>query len=115
MVARAEAGDPLTQTALATAYHEGLGVDQNPALAFHWFLAAAKQGHAGAQLMIAAAYDIGKHVERDPIEAAHWAALSKAGGNELGDVFFASVTSKMSEAERRRVAALLKQRHPDAF
>lgn len=110
---RAENGDPVAQAHLATSYHEGLGVGQNPDLAIHWWSAAAKQGHSGSQLMLAVSYDVGKVMPLDLIEAGYWAARSKDAGNELGALFLDSVVRKLGVDGSSRLIATLRERHPN--
>lgn len=104
-------GDPVAQTKLATAYHEGLGVKQNPQRAFNFWMAAASQGHGGAQSMIAAAYDVGKVVAQNKVEAAYWATLSTRNGNVLGEALLGTLLSEMSEEDKSRLLLLFDERH----
>lgn len=103
-------GDPVAQSKLAIAYHEGLGVEQNPTRAFNFSLAAAKQGHAGAQAMVSASYDSGKVVPQDLVEALFWASLSKAAGNCLGDAMYYSIFKKVTFEQGKAAARLMIER-----
>ena len=103
-------GDPVAQGRLATAYHEGLGVERNPSRAFNFWLAAAKQGHAGAQVMISASYDTGTEVTKDLVEALFWASLSKAAKNPLGEAMYVSLFKKCTFEQRQAAARLMIER-----
>ncbi len=103
-------GDPVAQSKLATAYHEGLGVEQNPTRAFNFWLAAAEQGHAGAQAMICAAYHTGTVATKDPVEALFWAVLNKEAKNPLGEALFVSLFKKSTIEQRQAVDRLMIER-----
>ncbi|KAB2699201.1 sel1 repeat family protein [Ochrobactrum sp. Kaboul] len=103
-------GDPFAQTRLATAYHEGLGVEQDPTRAFNFFLAAARQGHSGAQSMVSVSYDVGNVVPQDLVEALFWAMLSKAAGHSLGDAMYHSIMQKVTFEQGKAACQLLVER-----
>lgn len=103
-------GDPNAQGRLATAYHEGLGVERNPSRAFNFWLLAAKQGHAGAQAMISASYDTGSSIPKDPVEALFWASLSKAAKNPAGEALYDSLMRTLTFEQRQAAARLLVER-----
>lgn len=63
---------------MGTAYDEGLGVDEDPAIALEWFRRAAAQGHTLAEHNLGNAYAAGRGVAADAAEAVRW--WLKAGG-----------------------------------
>lgn len=85
---RAEQGDAQSQYDLAYLYYKSgsdpeiSGVTRSERLAAHWYLEAAKQGHASAQYNMAVLHLHGHGVERDAIEAYAWLLQSSANGNE---------------------------------
>ncbi|YBV97113.1 sel1 repeat family protein [Phyllobacteriaceae bacterium JZ32] len=111
----AQRGDPDAQTRLAIAYHEGLGVEQNPQRAFNWWLAAANQGHSGAQGMIATAYDVGVAVEQDKSEALYWALLSSVNGNGIGNVMVPAISKDLTPDAIRAVLQRIDREYPGAL
>ena len=58
-------------------YHLGLGVDKNDKQAFHWFIRAAEQDHAGAQASLGEMYKHGWGVEQDDAAAQKWFSRSQ--------------------------------------
>ncbi len=75
-------GDINSQVLLAELYYLGLGGAKDPINAEHWYLKAAKQGHAHAQLML---YKFYKNSD-NPEKMAHslfWLQQAKAAGYKL--------------------------------
>ena len=72
----AEAGSTEAQYYLGVMYARGEGLDQDPEIAFNWYLKAASLGNAKAQYNLGLAYLQGQGAEKDSTEAA-------AGQNEL--------------------------------
>lgn len=68
----AEQGQAEAQFNLGVLCDGGLGIEQSPALAAHWYRRAAEQGHAEAQFNLAVLYANGLGVVRDMAEAARW-------------------------------------------
>jgi TPR repeat protein len=66
----AEAGDPVAQFCVARLYANGFGVPMDDAVALHWYVAAAAQGHAEAQFNLAVFTENGWGVEMDSLAAA---------------------------------------------
>ncbi len=60
------------QFLMGTAYDEGLGVAEDPAVAFGWFQKAAAGGHTLAEHNIGNAYAAGRGVPADPAAAVTW-------------------------------------------
>lgn len=60
------------QFLMGTAFDEGLGVTEDPAVAFGWFQKAAAAGHTLAEHNIGNAYAAGRGVAADPAAAVAW-------------------------------------------
>ncbi len=60
------------QFLMGTAFDEGLGVAEDPAVAFGWFQKAAASGHTLAEHNIGNAYAAGRGVAADPAAAVTW-------------------------------------------
>ena len=58
-------------------YHLGMGVKQSDRQAFHWFIRAAEQDHAGAQASLGEMYKHGWGVEQDETMAQYWFRLAR--------------------------------------
>jgi hypothetical protein len=68
----AEGGNPQAQYRLAVQHQAGLGVVQNPQLAYHWMREAAEQGHDLALHGLGIMYLYGECVEKNAQQAAQW-------------------------------------------
>lgn len=71
-LAKAKAGDAVSQMEVADAYAKGLGIEKNPKEAVEWYRKAADQGNADAQLALGNLLIGGKGVPKDSVEAAKW-------------------------------------------
>ncbi len=113
---RAELGDPYEQVALATRYATGEDTPQNYAIALHWFLKAAEQGHVGAQDTLGAYYWLGHGAPKDVTKAYFWSVLARAAGKEASKVRVAFMTSQLTRAQaqaiQREANEFLKQHPP---
>ncbi len=83
-VARARAGDPVAQFALANLYAGGEQVDQDYQQAGYWYRQAAERGFASAQYNLGVLYDRGLGVVAEPAVAAEWYARAAAQGHPRG-------------------------------
>lgn len=77
----AEQGDVIAQYNLAVSYQEGEGVEENPELAFKWFLKAAEQGDSDAQYQVATCYRMGEGVAENKNESINWLIKSAEQDN----------------------------------
>lgn len=80
---KAESGSPRAQYNLARMYLWGmtdLGIEQNDAKAYQWFLKSAKQGYAPAQYEVGMALLQGRGVARDDSVGRVWLGKAKAQG-----------------------------------
>ena len=76
----AEAGDRDAQANLAMMYERGAGVTLDEAVAFEWFLLAARQGHAYAAYKAGLSYQLGHGTETNKPQAVQWFASSAEAG-----------------------------------
>jgi GAF domain-containing protein len=113
---RAELGDPYEQVALATRYATGEDMPQDYAVALHWFLKAAEQGHVGAQDTLGAYYWLGHGAPKDVTKAYFWSVLARAAGKDASKVRVAFMTSQLTRAQaqaiQREANEFLKQHPP---
>lgn len=59
-------GNPKAQVMLGRCYENGLGVEQDLAVAAQWFQLAAEQNDSEAQTLLAYCYEVGAGVPKDP-------------------------------------------------
>jgi TPR repeat protein len=69
---KAECGDIEAQYALATAYYEGDGVEEDYAQAANWFRKAAESGCAESAYWLGMMYGHGRGLKEDVSESAKW-------------------------------------------
>jgi putative methionine-R-sulfoxide reductase with GAF domain len=100
---RAELGDPYEQVALATRYATGEEMPQDYAMAVHWFLKAAEQGHVGAQDTLGAYYWLGHGAPKDVTKAYFWSVLARAAGKDASKVRVAFMTSQLTRAQAQAI------------
>jgi TPR repeat protein len=81
VTARADSGDPRSQTKLALAYLQGAHANPDLPAALRWGLAAAKQGDPMAQYLIATFYADGNGVTADSRQAFQWFEAAALRGN----------------------------------
>lgn len=74
-------GNPRAQTMLGRCYENGLGVDQDAAVAAQWFQLAAEQNYAEAQVLLAYCYEIGAGVPKNPMEVMNLMTRAAEAGN----------------------------------
>jgi TPR repeat protein len=83
LLAKANEGDVLSQTAVGDAFSGGQGVTQDYFLAFYWYKQAAEQGDAKAQHNLGTFYVQGKGVKSDYKQAVYW--FTKAAEQGIAD------------------------------
>jgi TPR repeat protein len=81
----AEQGNAFAQHNLGVAYHDGVGVPQDYALAVLWTRKAAQQGFSPAQYNLGVAYNNGEGVPQDEAEAYFWLNLAATGEPDDSD------------------------------
>ncbi|MHA1571103.1 MAG: tetratricopeptide repeat protein [Alphaproteobacteria bacterium] len=96
----AEAGDATAQELVGVLHALGLGVPQDRAKAFAWYLRAAQNGHAGAQSGVGWYYEVGLGgVPVDLVLAHTWYTVSAVGGDIDAAVSVTEVEKKMSSEQ----------------
>ncbi|HXY49522.1 MAG TPA: GAF domain-containing protein [Terriglobales bacterium] len=113
--ARALAGDPFEQFSLGTRYATGEDVPLDYAVAAHWFLQAAEQGHVLAQDTLGAYYWMGRGVPKDVNKAYYWSVVAREGDSEASGIRVAFLTSRLTPGEVSAIQAAASkflQQHP---
>jgi TPR repeat protein len=75
--------DNFAMQARARMYHNGFGVDPDPAKALEWYRKAAEQGDASAQNSLGDSYYFGFIVDSDPVKALEWYRKAAEQGDAL--------------------------------
>lgn len=106
---RRQAGLGVTEAVflMGTAYDEGLGVVEDPAVALEWFQKAAASGHTLAEHNIGNAFAAGRGVAADPAAAVAWWLKAAAKGDavpqfRLGEAYEAGRGAPKDLAAARR-------------
>lgn len=102
----ADRGDANAQWQMGVRYHNGEGVPQDDALAFHWFLRAAEQGNVDAQATLGAYCWAGRGVPQDLSKAYFWSAIALAQGDENSKYRLEGLSAQMT---RDQVSAARQQ------
>jgi hypothetical protein len=93
LLARADAGDPDAQYAVANAYHLGLGgIEQHLPTAMRWYLKAATQGHIDAQVNLGVIFieDLARAGgSKNPEQARRWFRRAADQGDPQAMFFMA--------------------------
>lgn len=74
-------GNPRAQVLLGRCYENGLGVQQDMAVAAQWFQLAAEQNDAEAQVLLAYCYEIGAGVPKNPQQVMNLMTRAAESGN----------------------------------
>lgn len=77
----ASEGNPRAQVLLGRCYENGLGVEQDMAVAAQWFQLAAEQNDPEAQLLLAYCYEVGAGVPKDPQQVMNLMTRAAEAGN----------------------------------
>lgn len=77
----ANEGNPRAQTMLGRCYENGLGVEQDMAVAAQWFQLAAEQNYSEAQVLLAYCYEVGAGVPKDPQQVMNLMTRAAEAGN----------------------------------
>ena len=83
LLSKANSGNADSQNQLGDAYFDGIGIEQDHAKAFEWYLRAAGQGHGKAQYNVAYAYANGIGTQKNTSEAIKWFGKSADQGVAL--------------------------------
>ena len=104
---QAAAGTVEAMFLIGSAYDEGLGVDEDPALAVGWFTKAAASGHTLSEHNLGNACAAGRGVAADPVQAVQWWLKAATKGDavpqlRLGEAYEAGrgVAKDLAEARR---------------
>jgi len=92
--AKAEAGDPNSESQLGLRYANGQGVAKDEVEAVKWLRKAAEQNVAQAQTNLGFCYESGQGVVKDEVEGYRWFLLAAAQGDE-------DAKTNMALSERR--------------
>ncbi len=84
-------GNADAQNQLGDAYFDGIGIEQDRAKAFEWYLRAAEQGHGKAQYNVAYAYANGIGTQKNTSEAIKWYGKSADQGVALAQYVLAKL------------------------
>ena len=96
----AEGGDADAQELVGVLFALGLGVEQDRAKAFEWYLRSAENGHAGAQSGVGWYYEVGLGgVPIDLVKAHMWYTVSAVGGDVDAAVSVTQVEKKMTPGQ----------------
>lgn len=74
-------GNPRAQVMLGRCYENGLGVEQDLAVAAQWFQLAAEQNDSEAQVLLAYCYEVGAGVPKDPQQVMNLMTRAAREGN----------------------------------
>lgn len=74
-------GNPRAQIMLGRCYENGLGVEQDMAVAAQWFQLAAEQNDPEGQLLLAYCYEVGAGVPKDPQQVMNLMTRAAEAGN----------------------------------
>ena len=97
LVPAAAEGDADAQELIGVLYALGLGVEQDRAKAFEWYMVSAENGHAGAQSGVGWYYEVGLGgVPIDLVKAHMWYAVSAVGGDVDAAVSVTEIEKKMT-------------------
>lgn len=77
----ADNGNPRAQVMLGRCFENGLGVEQDLAVAAQWFQLAAEQNDSEAQVLLAYCYEIGAGVPKNPQEVQNLMTRAAESGN----------------------------------
>jgi uncharacterized protein len=104
---QADLGVVEAQFLMGTAHDEGLGVAEDPAVAFTWFQKAAAAGHTLAEHNIGNAYAAGRGVVADPAAAVMWWTRAALKGDavpqlRLGEAYERGTGVAADRAQARR-------------
>jgi TPR repeat protein len=80
----ARSGNATAQHYMGRMFHEGKGLPEDNAAAFHWVRRSAERGHGDGEALLGLLYARGQGAPRDDDEAARWFLRAAARGNPSG-------------------------------
>ena len=104
----ARSGNADAEELIGVMYALGLGVEQDSARAFDWYLRSAMKGHPGAQSGVAWYYEVGLGMPQpDLMRAYMWYVLSAIGGDPDAAISQDEVVKKMTQAQIEKAHELI--------
>lgn len=98
-------GNAASQTRLGMMYHEGLGVQPDPAEAVRWWQQGARQGNKVAQYMMGIAHHKGNGTIKDRLAAMRFLRASAAQGASYAEEYLPKVEAELTPEELRELAS----------
>jgi TPR repeat protein len=104
----ARSGNADAEELIGVMYAMGLGVEQDDARAFEWYLRSALKGHPGAQSGVGWYYEVGRGLPApDLVRAYMWYTLSAIGGAPDAAISLEEVGKKMTMQEIEKAHILV--------
>ncbi|QHQ35078.1 tetratricopeptide repeat protein [Algicella marina] len=104
----ARAGNADAEQLLGVLYALGLGVEQDHARAFEWYLRASMKGHPGAQAGVGWYYETGRGLPApDRVRAYMWYVLGAIGGDADASLNQEEIQRKMTPEEIEKAHVLI--------
>ncbi|MEM9013182.1 MAG: tetratricopeptide repeat protein [Pseudomonadota bacterium] len=104
----ARSGNAEAEERIGIMYALGLGVEQDDARAFEWYLRASMKGHPGAQSGVGWYYETGRGMPApDLVRAYMWYVLSAIGGDPDAALSQEEIVKKMTAEEIARAHILI--------
>ena len=104
----ARSGNAEAAQMIGVLYDLGLGVDQDYARAFDWYLRAAMQGHPSAAAAVAYYFETGRGLPApDPMRAYVWYTLAAIGGDADAALSQGELLDKLSDVETSQADILI--------
>ena len=104
----ARSGNADAEELIGVMYAMGLGVEQDYARAFEWYLRSAMKGHPGAQSGVGWYYEVGLGMpEPDLVRAYMWYVLSAIGGDPDAAISQEEVIKKMTPEQIEKAHVLI--------
>ena len=104
----ARSGNAEAEELIGVMYAMGLGVEQDYARAFDWYLRSAMKGHAGAQSGVGWYYELGLGMPApDLMRAYMWYVLSAIGNDPDAMISQEEVIKKMTKEQIEKAHVLI--------
>ena len=104
----ARSGNAEAEELIGVMYAMGLGVEQDYARAFDWYLRSAMKGHAGAQSGVGWYYELGLGMSApDLMRAYMWYVLSAIGNDPDAMISQEEVIKKMTKEQIEKAHVLI--------
>lgn len=104
----ARSGNADAEELIGVMYALGLGVEQDYARAFEWYLRSAMKGHPGAQSGVGWYYEVGLGMPAPDLTRAYmWYVLSAIGGDPDAAISQEEVVKKMTQEQIEKAHVLI--------